>query len=294
MKTMMYVLFSFLLLFGFSLAEDQQEAMEEPVIIQNPELGQWRYETSELSIHIERRQDDTPRTWFEVDVRASPEQPLQTYITEGKRPGRTLVNPQKLAKENQLVLAITDDYSGARIQQDQKVGIVIREGIVLGTQTRSSRDQRGWPNLDTLAVFDDGGMKACVCDEFTAQEYLDMGATNVFAFGPVLVSEGKTTAYVMDEDYYPYNEPRMAIGMVEPYHYIIVAAVGRDESSVGVTPAWLAQKMLDLGCTEALNLDGGGTAALMFMGEVLNRSTKNMRSVNSLIGFGQNELVSLE
>ena len=45
--------------------------------------------------------------------------------------------------------------------------------------------------------------------------------------------------------------------------------------------------MIELGVVEAVNLDGGGTAALMFMGEVLNRSSRNLRSVNSLIGFGQ-------
>ena len=54
----------------------------------------------------------------------------------------------------------------------------------------------------------------------------------------------------------------------------------------------LAQKMQELGCTEALNLDGGGTAAMMFMGEVLNRSDKKMRSVSTLIGFGKSEQIT--
>lgn len=53
----------------------------------------------------------------------------------------------------------------------------------------------------------------------------------------------------------------------------------------------MAEKMQSLGCVEALNLDGGGTAAMMFMGEVLNRSNKNMRSINSLIVFGKSEKV---
>lgn len=51
-------------------------------------------------------------------------------------------------------------------------------------------------------------------------------------------------------------------------------------------------KIKELGCTEALNLDGGGTAALMFMGEVLNRSDKDMRSVSTLISFGQSDKVA--
>ena len=258
-------------------------------ITQDPEGGLWSYVTEDLSITVTRRTDDTPRTWYETEILASENEPLRTFLSEGKRPGRRLVNPQKLAKQHNLVLAITDDFCGFRMQNDQKVGIVIREGLVLGKTTRNSKNNRGWPNLDTLAVYPDGRMTANVCDAFSADEYLEQGASNVFAFGPVLLSDAQIPAYVLEEDYYPYNEPRMAIGMIAPYHYMILTMVGRDDGSVGATPAWMAQKMQQLGCTEALNLDGGGTAVLMFMGEVLNRSPRNMRSVNSLIGFGQYE-----
>jgi len=256
-------------------------------VIQNPEKGLWRYSAEGLSIGIVRKTDDTPRVWYETEIQASPEQPLKTCITEGNKPGCRLVNPKKLAEENRLVLAITDDYCGYRIAQDNTVGISIRNGLVLGSKTRNSSRTRGWPNLDTLAVYADGSMQAHVCDAYTAEEYLAAGAANVFAFGPVLLSQGEINADVMAEDYYPYNEPRMAIGMIEPYHYVILTAEGRTDDSVGARLSWMAEKMLELGCTEALNLDGGGTAALIFMGEVLNRSEKNMRSVNSLIGFGE-------
>lgn len=263
-------------------------------IVQDPENGFWSYQTEGLSITIHRREDDTPRVWYEVDVQASEAQPLHTYLSDGKRPGRKLVNPQKLARQNQLVLALTDDFCGYRIQKDQKVGIVIREGLVLGNKTRNSKNRQSWPNLDTLAVFSDGSMKANVSDAYKADEYLAMGATNVFAFGPALILDGEIPEYILDEKYYPYHEPRMAIGMIAPYHYMIVAVEGRDDGSKGARNDWMAHKMKELGCTEALNLDGGGTAALMFMGEVLNRSPRNMRSINSLIGFGQSEAVPAE
>ena len=47
--------------------------------------------------------------------------------------------------------------------------------------------------------------------------------------------------------------------------------------------------MLEKGVVEALNLDGGGTTALVFMGEMLNKSDKSPRSVGSMIGFGMME-----
>ena len=282
------------LLWTAGLAESPFLSGEGEEIVQNADEGFWSYRTNALSITINRRSDDTPRVWYEVEVFASEEEPLRTFLSEGKRPGRKLVNPLKMAKQNQLVLAITDDFSGYRLQNDQKVGIVIREGIVLGNKTRNSRNRQSWPNLDTLAVYPDGSMKANVSDAYKADEYLAQGATNVFAFGPAIISDGVIPEYVLDEKYYPYNEPRLAIGMIEPFHYMIVAVEGRDDGSKGARNSWVAQKMLELGCTEALNLDGGGTAVLMFMGEVLNRSPKNMRSINSLIGFGQSEAVPAE
>ena len=48
--------------------------------------------------------------------------------------------------------------------------------------------------------------------------------------------------------------------------------------------------MRDLGCTEALNLDGGNSVKLVFMGELINSdrtyNEKNDRSVTSLITLG--------
>ena len=261
--------------------------LRDEYIWQDEENGLWQYVTKSLFIRVTRKQDDTPLTWFETEVRASAQSPLNTYVTEGSTPGRRLVNPLGFARQNHVLLAITDDFSGYRIQKKQKTGVVVRDGVILGETTRKSTGNRGWPNLDTLAVFEDGGMKANLCDAYTAQEYLEQSARSVFAFGPILVADGELGGDIKDEDYYPYREPRMAIGMIEPYHYIILTVVGREDESGGARLPWVAQKMIELGVVEAVNLDGGGTAALMFMGEVLNRSSRNLRSVNSLIGFGQ-------
>lgn len=261
-------------------------------IVQDSEKGHWSYKTDDLTIEINRRKDDTPRVWYEAEIWASEKEPLTSYIAPAKKVATKLVNPRSFAKENKIVLAITDDFCGYRFRNKHTPGIVIRNGEVLGKKTRNSKKNRGWPNLDTLAVMEDGSMKAAICDAYTAEEYLQMGARDVFSFGPVLLSDGIITDYVLDKKYYPYHEPRLAIGMIEPYHYMIVAVEGRDDGSKGAKLDWLAQKMQELGCTEALNLDGGGTAAMMFMGEVLNRSDKKMRSVSTLIGFGKSEQIT--
>ncbi len=77
--------------------------------------------------------------------------------------------------------------------------------------------------------------------------------------------------------------------MIEPYHYLLVVVKGRTSDSDGAYLTWVADKMLEKGVTEALNLDGGGTTALVFMGKLLNKSDKSPRSVGSMIGFGEME-----
>ena len=74
--------------------------------------------------------------------------------------------------------------------------------------------------------------------------------------------------------------------MIEPYHYVVLTVKGRADDSKGTYLPWLADRMLSLGAVEAMNLDGGGTVSLVFNGKMLNKGTKNLRNVTSMIGFG--------
>ena len=69
------------------------------------------------------------------------------------------------------------------------------------------------------------------------------------------------------------TNPRTAIGMVEPLHYIMVVSDGRTEESVGLSLYELGELMQRLGCDCAYNLDGGGSSTMWFNGEVLNKPT---------------------
>ena len=141
-------------------------------------------------------------------------------------------------------------------------------------------------------------MKCYDAQDHTAQEYLDMGATDVLAFGPILVTDGKlgehmraTQEEAKQYGYYHYREPRCALGMVSPGHYIVLTVNGRQNQSKGAYLDWLAWKMLELGAQEALNLDGGGTVALVFMGESINVKATTSRNTSHLMSFGTSELV---
>jgi exopolysaccharide biosynthesis protein len=98
--------------------------------------------------------------------------------------------------------------------------------------------------------------------------------------GPVLVHEGKVRVTNEEEGLFIHGEkdmhPRSAIGYTTDGRLIILAVQGRTPGvAAGVTLAQEAKIMLDLGCHEALNLDGGGSSCLLVNGkETIHPSDK--------------------
>ncbi len=67
------------------------------------------------------------------------------------------------------------------------------------------------------------------------------------------------------------RHPRTAAGVTAGGELILLVADGRQRASRGLTLRELGDLMLELGCVEALNLDGGGSSTLVVAGERLNR-----------------------
>lgn len=62
---------------------------------------------------------------------------------------------------------------------------------------------------------------------------------------------------------YTESEPRQAIGICDDGTIVIINADGREPSSMGLNIYDLAQLMLQQGCVDAINLDGGGSASFL-------------------------------
>jgi len=299
MKKQVMLLFVFLMIVwgGCFAAEEVTDAenSNEVILTEDPDNGKWEYRSENLTIEITRFQEETGkknriREYCVAEIWASEKSPLypvMTEKTEKRVAGYKLVSPDLLVEKYRPLFAMSDDLYGLRIRKYKYQGVIIRNGEIMATKTRNSEKKRQWPNLDTMAVFSDGSMKTYVCDAHTAEEYLEMGAVQVFAFGPVLISDGEINEQVLNPKYYPYNEPRVALGMVEPWHYVAIIVRGRPKDQyAGVHLDWLAEKMQEYGCVEALNLDGGQTATMFFNGQVIETGGKGLRSQGSLICFG--------
>jgi len=269
-------------------------ALCEDAFIADEKQGLWSYTAEDFKVTIKRCEDEKAKLiWYECDLICSPQSPLMAVSSNPKKPGTKFQNPERIAQKYQLVFAINDDYFGDRVYNKETPGITIRDGKILYKKTYKS-GKTSLPNLDTMAIYKDGSLGVYQSKEHTAEEYIQMGAEHVCSFGPYLVRGGEINPKL--EGRYKNKEPRVAFGMIEPYHYVSVVVEGRHKKSKGVGLEWLAQKMYDLGAAEALNLDGGQTAALVFMGEKINTTGKfgakaNIRNLSGMLGVGVSELV---
>ena len=66
------------------------------------------------------------------------------------------------------------------------------------------------------------------------------------------------------------RNPRTAIGYTADNDLILITADGREGSSIGLTLYELAVYMRQLGCINAINLDGGGSTVMYVKGQIVN------------------------
>jgi len=95
--------------------------------------------------------------------------------------------------------------------------------------------------------------------------------------GPTLVKNGQVNVTYYEEVFFGSGvglnnpDPRTGIGFTNYQHVILLVADGRQTDSDGVSLPELAQIFIDLGCVEAMNLDGGGSSQLAVGGNLINR-----------------------
>lgn len=83
---------------------------------------------------------------------------------------------------------------------------------------------------------------------------------------------------------YDNRDPRTAVGYTNTKHIIMLVADGRSGISEGVSLPELAQIMSDLGCYEAINLDGGGSSQMAIDDKYVN-TPAGIRAVPSILSI---------
>lgn len=256
-------------------AGDEENVLTEPVITDIS------YEDGHISIQIRTmRRLDTDI--YIADIVVDNPDLLQTALA-GDAFGRNLTDTtSSIAEANNAVLAINGDYYGFR-----DAGYVMRGGYLYRDLAAYDQDQ------EDLCIMADGTLEILAEVDYSAQDMADMGARDIFSFGPGLLIDGEITVREGDEvERAQITNPRTSIGQIAPLHYVFVVSDGRTEESVGLSLLELAQLMQDLGCTTAYNLDGGGSSTIWFNGRVLNKPTTfgekiTERSISDIVYIGE-------
>ena len=210
------------------------------------------------------REHDT--TIHVADVLLTSPSLLKTAFAQGCYGRNITEKTSVMAEDSNAILAINGDYYGSRQR-----GYVMRNGVSYRNSSMG---------YEALAIMADGSFRITQEDDTPLRDLAEDGAFHVFSFGPALVVDGKITVTREDEvGKAMADNPRTAIGVIEPGHYILLISDGRTHQSEGLTLLQLAEFMQSLGVTIAYNLDGGGSSTLVFMGEVLNNPTTNGRKI---------------
>jgi hypothetical protein len=110
---------------------------------------------------------------------------------------------------------------------------------------------------------------------------------NAIGGGPLLVQGGHPFVDWQDEGFKPdfaqQRHPRSAVGRTAAGDMWFVAVDGRQAESAGATLDEMATIMVNLGCTDAINLDGGGSTDISLFGMVLNRPVEKQTDQEAVV-----------
>ena len=273
---------------------------EGEYVFADDENGRYMFVNRTLRVVIEKTLEEpdpkhpfycfTANIWCDVDAGELP----VTVFNDPEKPKSGKEFMRNIALNNKVVFATTTDYYIYRIKQTYPTGIEVRNGEVMFDDPHKLEYKWGsMPTYETLALYSDGHADSLPNKEKSAEAYVKEGAAQVYSFGPCLVKDGELTEYSRSLCNNSYN-PRLAIGVVEDGHYVVVMCEGRVKRSKGVQMAYLAELMMKQGCTIAVNMDGGQSAAVAFMGHQLNvvwSQQPNGREQADVLAFGTSEQV---
>lgn len=244
---------------------------EQPAPVPNP--ANYGTETKEDGTEVRTYIDETitVKYWVEriyksnvhfAEIQVAHPTQLRTAYAGGEFGTSTKYMPQEIARQVNAVVAINADYCGYR-----SGGVIIRQN------TLYRNTPRGW---DVLLIDSEGDFHIMEDKDVASSGILEeYEIVNSLEFGPSLVIDGKINLLNIESGCGPtWNEaresPRTAVGQIGRLHYLFCCVEGRSSKSIGVFTSQLAQIMLDKGCVQAYNLDGGQSTTIMLAGEPLN------------------------
>ncbi len=225
------------------------------------------YQSANVNVSYQRIEENDV-IYFVADVYVSDLGYLRSGFANGKYNGGFQMIDEIARQENAVVALSGDHYAG------RGEGLVVRNGVLY----RETRFQ------DVCVLLSDGTMVTLTNAELDMDDLKAAAPWQVWAFGPELLDDEGHALTSFNSIVLP-NNPRAAIGYVEPGHYYLVEVEGTRtgyySGSRGMKMYELANLFESLGCKSAYNLDGGQSVGLAWMGELV--SFRYDRSIPDII-----------
>ena len=210
---------------------------------------------------------DSPYTVADLYVRDI--RCLQSYFAGGKYiPTGHGEDILTLMEESGAIVAANGDYYSMQMGSG-----VLRNGVLYRYPKA---------DFDVFVLYDDGSVviypkRSIRTEQDWAKAFEN--AWQVWSFGPSLLDENGRQYENLRASLFPVvanRNPRTGIGYFEPGHYCLVVVDGRDgDSAPGASIEEFASVFESLGCTQAYNLDGGGTSRMAFRDEIITRPSQD-------------------
>ena len=207
-----------------------------------------------------------------ADVELSSAEYLKTAFAENTYGRNVTDKTSSIAESVNAILAVNGSYNQ---------GLVIRSGELL----QRLRANKGWNSDSACIIYKNGTMKTFRLkkEPLNPKEEIKNGAWFGWQFGPILIRDYEPFAGATAHGELGYKARNM-LGYYEPGHYVIVNCDAYRDDAKGMTAQMMVDLMKSLGVKDAFNLDGGTSAVMVFMGEVINRPTPRIENGKKVPG----------
>ena len=148
--------------------------------------------------------------------------------------------------ENYNVIAAVNG-SGFNMSTGEPSGVLVMEGV----------EYQSISSAGFVGILKDGSPVIGTKEEYETV-YKGQVKEAIAIFGARLIEDGKIVAGLDDTP-----APRTAIGFTKTGKVVLLVVDGRQGGSAGAGYATLAQILLEAGCVDAVNLDGGGSTTFV-------------------------------
>lgn len=171
------------------------------------------------------------------------------------------------AERTGAVLAINGGGFGAGRTNGELVSSMVG-GTVIDGELVNNFVRKENEDLFFVGIDNDGDLIGNIPE--TKEDILDLHPFQGVSFIPILIQKGQKIQ--LPGAWANTNHPRTIIGQYANDDLILIVVDGRQgDWSKGITLERLQDKLLELGVKDAYNLDGGGSTAMYFNGQLLNK-----------------------